>query len=60
LGKECGKKSKKKRPAGLTVIALLFFKALRLKKNYRFEAFSDRYLATPSGEAPIPCLPFSH
>ncbi len=27
---------------------------------YSLEAFSDRYLATPSGDAPIPALPFSH
>jgi hypothetical protein len=30
------------------------------RADYRLDTFSDRYLATPSGEAAIPSLPFSH
>ncbi len=30
------------------------------RPDYREAAFSDRYLATPSGEAVMPFLPFSH
>ena len=30
------------------------------RADYRLDTFSDRYFATPSGDADIPSLPFSH